>query len=202
MLQLLRRPEKLRQLRRTGNADLRQLWRARTIGVWRCRHQLQRLRRNGTRALLVLWGQWAHHLHQLRRLRHRLGELVGNTLPVRPVHVTALSLLALAGCDSNASYPFVGQWALDDPNPEFLCTFLREVKINRAHIIVPLDVLAITDIKHDSGRWILKVAGGSGPGPPVVIKDVTPKSIVLADMTGLMACKMKKTGECKNLLCD
>jgi hypothetical protein len=202
MLQLLRRPEKLRQLRRTGNADLRQLWRARTVRLWRCRDQLQRLRRDRTRALLVLWGQWAHHLHQLRRLRYRLGELVGNTLPVKPVRVTVLSLLALAGCDSNTSYPFVGKWALENPKPQDLCAFLPDAKISRAHIIIPLDVLTITDVKSDSGRWILSVSGNGGPRPPVVIKDVTPQSLVLTDMAGLMACKMKKVAECKNLLCD
>jgi hypothetical protein len=202
MLQLRRRPKAMCELRRTGNAHLRELRWARPIGVWRCRHQLQRLRRERSRTLLILWRQRAHHLHQLRRLRHRLGEFLGSTLPVRPVRMTVLSLLALAGCDSNTNYPFVGQWALENPKPQDLCAFLPKAKISRAHIVIPLDVLTITDIKSDSGRWILNVTGNGGARPPVVIKEVTPQSLVLTDMAGLMACKMKKTGDCKNLLCD
>lgn len=124
-------------------------------------------------------------------------------MKARLLRMVALIVPALlAGCDSN--YPFVGKWALENPkDPKIgLCGFMPGVKITRAHVVAPLAVLTITDIKNDSGRWILSVNGNGGPAPPVVLKDVTAQSLVLADVAGMMACKMKKTGECTNLLCD
>jgi hypothetical protein len=109
-----------------------------------------------------------------------------------------------AACDSKADYPFIGKWALENPRaPDVgLCSFVGEAKISRAHIILPLHVLTITGVKQDKDRWILSVTGNGGPAPPVVIKDVTPQSLVLTDAADFMACKMRKTGECNNLLCD
>lgn len=119
-------------------------------------------------------------------------------------HTAALLLLALSGCDSASSYPFIGSWALENPRaPNVgLCGFIPTIRISRAHVIVPLDVLTITDVKSDQGRWIISATGSGAPGPPIVIKDVTSQSLVVTNAVGMFACKMKKVGECRNLLCD
>lgn len=113
--------------------------------------------------------------------------------------------LPLSACgDSLGSYPFVGKWALENPKDpgNGLCGFIPRVSISRGHIVQPLQVLTINDIKSDNGRWVLNVTGSNGPAPPVVIKEVTAQFLVLSDLNGFLTCRMKKVGECRNLLCD